>query len=115
MIDVGEIHIGNHVLIGPGAGIFTAIHPTDPPIRNTGLEAQKSIIIEDGVWIGGNATILPGVRIGENSIVGAGAVLTKSIPKNSIAIGNPARVVRKIDSKDEDFWQGEYQEYLEDN
>ena len=114
MIDVGQIKIGNKVLIGPGTGIFTAIHPTDPEVRATGVESSKPITIEDKVWIGGNVTILPGVTIGKGSIIGAGSVVTKDIPEMSIAVGNPAKVVRKINEEDKKYWQGEYQKYLED-
>lgn len=112
MVDVGEIKIGSNVLIGPGCGIFTAIHPIDPEIRATGVEKSKPIIIEDKVWIGGNATILPGVTIGYGSIIGAGSVVTRDIPEMSIAVGNPAKVVRKITEEDKKYWQEEYEEYL---
>lgn len=114
MVDLGKIIIGNRVLIGPGTGLFTAIHPTDPEIRATGVEKGADIILEDDVWIGGNVTILPGVTIGEGSIIGAGSVVTKDIPKMSIALGNPAKVLRKITDQDKKYWQGEYQNYLEE-
>ena len=114
MVDVGEIKIGSQVLIGPGTGIFTAIHPIDPEIRATGVEKSKPIIIEDQVWIGGNVTILPGVTIGKGSIIGAGSVVTKDIPEMSIALGNPAKVIRKITEEDKKYWQGEYEKYLKE-
>ena len=114
MIDVGQINIGNKVLIGPGTGIFTAIHPTDPEVRATGVESSKPITIEDKVWIGGNVTILPGVTIGKGSIIGAGSVVTKDIPEMTIALGNPAKVVRKITKEDNIYWQEEYDKYLEE-
>ena len=114
MVDVGEIKIGNKVLIGPGTGLFTAIHPTDPEIRATGIESSKPIIIEDKVWIGGNVTILPGVTIGKGSIIGAGSVVTKDIPKMTIAVGNPAKVIREITEEDKIYWQGEYDRYIEE-
>lgn len=114
MIDLGEIRIGNRVLIGPGTGIFTAIHPTDPEIRATGMEKGLAITIEDDVWIGGNATILPGVRIGRGAIIGAGSVVTKDIPKMTIAAGNPAKVIREINEEDKIYWQGEYDRYMEE-
>lgn len=112
MVDLGKIIIGNRVLIGPGTGLFTAIHPIDPEIRATGVESSKPITIEDKVWIGGNVTILPGVTIGEGSIIGAGSVVTKDIPKMSIALSNPAKVVRKITDQDRKYWQEEYEKYL---
>lgn len=112
MIDLGKIKIGNRVLIGPGTGIFTAIHPIDPEIRATGIEKGVDIIIEDDVWIGGNATILPGITIGKGAIIGAGSVVTKDIPKMTIAAGNPAKVIREITEEDKIYWQGQYDEYL---
>ena len=112
MIDLGKIKIGNRVLIGPGTGIFTAIHPIDPEIRATGIEKGVDIIIEDDVWIGGNATILPGITIGKGAIIGAGSVVTKDIPKMTIAAGNPAKVIRGITEEDKIYWQGQYDEYL---
>lgn len=114
MIDLGKIKIGNRVLIGPGTGLFTAIHPTDPEIRATGIEKGVDITIEDDVWIGGNATILPGVTIGKGSIIGAGSVVTKDIPKMTIAVGNPAKVIREITKEDKIYWQGEYDRYIEE-
>lgn len=108
MIDLGKIKIGNRVLIGPGTGLFTAIHPTDPEIRATGIEKGVDITIEDDVRIGGNATILPGVTIGKGAIIGAGSVVTKDIPKMTIAAGNPAKVIRKITEDDKTYWQGVY-------
>lgn len=112
MVDLGKIIIGNRVLIGPGTGLFTAIHPIDPEIRATGIEKGADITLEDDVWIGGNVTILPGITIGKGSIIGAGSVVTKDIPQMSIAIGNPANVVRKITEEDKQYWQGEYEKYL---
>ena len=114
MIDLGKIKIGNRVLIGPGTGLFTAIHPTDPEIRATGIEKGVDITIEDDVRIGGNATILPRVTIGKGSIIGAGSVVTKDIPKMTIAVGNPAKVIREITEEDKIYWQGEYDRYIEE-
>lgn len=105
IIDVNQVIIGNDVLIGPSCGIYTAGHPIDPLVRSSGLEFGKEIIIEDRVWIGGSSVILGGVRIGEGSIIGAGSVVTKNIPKNVIAYGNPCRVIREINQEDRDYWQ----------
>lgn len=112
MIDLGEIRIGNRVLIGPGTGLFTAIHPIAPEIRATGMEKGLPITIDDDVWIGGNVTILPGVKIGKGAIIGAGSVVTKDIPKMTISAGNPAKVIREITENDKKYWQGEYDMYL---
>lgn len=114
MIDLGKIKIGNRVLIGPGTGIFTAIHPIDPEVRATGIEKGVDITIEDDVRIGGNATILPGIKIGRGAIIGAGSVVTKDIPEMTIAAGNPAKVIREITEEDKAYWQGEYDDYLKD-
>ena len=80
-------------------GIYTSIHPLDRELRNKGLESAKPITIKKDVWIGGNVVILPGVTIGENSVIGAGSVVTKDIPDNSVAVGNPARVIRSNNNK----------------
>lgn len=93
-LDVAEIKIGDDVQIGPNVQLLTPTHPTDAELRRAKWEAALPITIEDNAWIGGGAIILPGVLIGENAIVGAGAVVTKSLPPNTVAVGNPARVVR---------------------
>ena len=80
VLDCAAVTIGNDVLIGPNVGIYTAGHPVDPGLRRQGLEFALPITIEDGVWIGGHAVIAPGVRIGRNSVIGAGSVVTKDIP-----------------------------------
>jgi len=98
------VTIGNDVLIGPNVGIYTAGHPVDPGLRRQGLEFALPITIEDGVWIGGHAVIAPGVRIGRNSVIGAGSVVTKDIPANVVAVGNPCRVVRPVTEKDREVW-----------
>lgn len=97
ILDNNEVRIGNHVMIGPAVQIYTAAHPLQAEPRNQGWEVAKSIVIEDNVWIGGGAILLPGVRIGMNSVVGAGAVVTRSVPVNTVVAGNPARVIRNIE------------------
>src|SRR4051812_19573075 len=92
VLDVTKVTIGSNVFFGPGVQIYTASHPQDHAIRRT-LEYGKSICIGDDCWIGGGAIILPGIRIGNRCIVGAGAVITKDLPDDSIAVGNPARIV----------------------
>ncbi len=114
MIDVGKIIIGDHVLIGPNTGIYTAIHPIDPEIRSKGVQKARPIIIEDKAWIGGSVTILPGVRIGYGAIVGAGAVVTKDVPAMTIVAGNPAKAIREINEEDKKYWKDQYEKYLED-
>lgn len=97
ILDEGEVHIGDNVFIGPNVSIYTACHPLDPEERNTGVEWAEPITIGDNVWIGGSVTILPGVTIGNNAVIGAGSVVSKDIPAGSLAVGNPCRVIRKID------------------
>lgn len=83
-LDVNKIIFGDNVMVGPRASFYTAGHPIDPTIRTAELEFGTPIIVEDNVWIGGSATILPGVTIGKNAIVAAGAVVTKDVPANTI-------------------------------
>lgn len=112
-LDVNEIRIGDNVMIGPRVGLYTAGHPTDPTIRNTGLEFGLPITIEDNVWIGGSAVILPGITIGENSIVAAGSVVTKNVPANIIVGGNPAKILRSINEQDYKKWSALRDAYFE--
>ena len=96
ILDCNEVHIGHHVMIGPAVQIYTAAHLLQAEARNQGWEVAKPIVIEDNVWIGGGAILLPGVRIGRNAVVGAGAVVHRSVPENTVVAGNPARVIREI-------------------
>ncbi|QJA08429.1 sugar O-acetyltransferase [Romboutsia sp. CE17] len=100
LMDCAPITIGKHCFIGPNCGMYTAIHPIVAKERNQGLEMAKPITIKDNVWIGGDVTILPGVTIGEGSVIGAKSLVTKDIPANVIAVGNPCRVVRPITDED---------------
>lgn len=97
VLDVAPVVIGADVLIGPNCSLYTAIHPTEPGPRRAKWESCAPITIEDNVWLGGSVVVCPGVTIGENSIIGAGAVVTRYIPANCIAVGNPARVVKDLD------------------
>lgn len=101
LYDLGGLEIGDHVMIGPNVNIITTGHPLDPSLRRDYVEA-KPIIIEDNVWIAAGATIIGGVVVGKNSVVAAGAVVTRSIPKNSFVAGLPARVIRSLEEK-QDF------------
>lgn len=95
-LDVCSIHIGDDCQIGPNVQLLTPTHPIDPQKRLQKLEAGEPIVIEDNVWLGGGVIVCPGVRIGKNSVIGAGSVVTKDIPANSVALGNPARVVKSV-------------------
>jgi len=110
MLDVNHIYIGNNVLLGPRVSLYTAGHPLSSAVRNSGLEFGKSITIGDNVWVGGNTIINPGVKIGCNTVIGSGSVVTKDIPDNVIAAGNPCRVIRKITEQDELNWQTQARE-----
>lgn len=96
ILDEGEVRIGDDCFIGPNVGIYTACHPVDEAGRNAGIEWSEPVTIGNSVWIGGNAVILPGVTIGDRCVIGAGAVVSRDIPAGSVAVGNPARVVKTI-------------------
>ena len=104
ILDVGKVKIGANAQIAPNVSISTAGHPVHPESRNTGYEYGIPITIGDNVWIGGSVTILPGVTIGSNVVIGAGSVVTKDLPDNVIAAGNPCRVLRTITEEDRDFY-----------
>jgi maltose O-acetyltransferase len=96
ILDVGNVSIGNDVQMGPNVQLLTATHPLDAATRRAGWESQKPISIADGVWLGGGVIVCPGVSIGENSVIGAGAVVTRAIPPNVFAAGNACRVIREL-------------------
>ena len=96
ILDCAQVTFGDHVFIGPNCGFYTAGHPLDAQTRNAGLEFARPITVGDSVWFGGNVTVLPGVTIGSGSVIGAGSVVSRDIPPNVIAVGNPCRVVRTI-------------------
>ena len=113
MVDVCEIIIGDNVLLAPRVWIYTAGHPIDAAVRNEGLEFGKPVIIGDNVWIGGNAVINPGVTIGSGVVIGSGSVVTKDIPDHVVAVGNPCRVLRKINEEDKIYWEKEREKYYQ--
>ncbi len=100
LVDDGEIFIGDNVLCAPNVTIATAAHPFSPMLRERALQYNLPVKIGNNVWIGAGAIVLPGVTIGSNSIIGAGSVVTKDIPENCIAVGNPCRVLRSITVED---------------
>ncbi len=95
ILDCAKVTFGNNVFIGPNCGFYTAGHPTNVKDRNEGLEYAKPITVGDSVWFGGNVVVMPGVTIGDNTIIGAGSVVTKDIPSNVIAVGNPCKVIKE--------------------
>nr|WP_144507452.1 sugar O-acetyltransferase [Bacillus mycoides] len=104
ILDSASVKIGKNVMLGPNVNIYTATHSIYPSLRNDiekeGLESlityAEPVVIEDGVWIGGGSIITPGVTIGSNSVIGAGSVVTKNIPANVVAVGNPCKVIKSI-------------------
>lgn len=100
LIDVAPIEIGDDCLFGPNVSIYTAGHPVHPDTRKSGYEYGKPVVIGSNVWVGGSVTILPGVRIGSNTVIGAGSVVTSDVPEMVVAAGNPCRVLRPITEED---------------
>lgn len=100
MLDGAPISIGDECLLASGVQLITASHPVDPVPRRAAWEQALPITIGDGVWLGAGAIVCPGVSIGENSVIGAGSVVTRDIPSGVVAYGNPARVAREVDDRD---------------
>lgn len=99
VLDAAKVTIGSNVLFGPSVHIYTATHPLDKMDRRN-FESAKPVTIGDDCWIGGQVVICPGVTIGEGSVIGAGSVVTKDIPENTLAVGNPAKVIRKLNENE---------------
>lgn len=104
ILDCAAVEIGDNVMIAPNVSLFTAGHPVHFEPRNQLLEYAFPIKIGNNVWIGGNTVINPGVTIGDNSVIGAGSVVTKDIPANVIAVGNPCKVLREITDEDKSYY-----------
>lgn len=104
ILDVAKVKIGDNVLFAPNVSIYTAGHPIHPKTRNTAYEYGIHVTIGDNVWVGGNVVISPGVTIGDNVVIGAGSVVTKDIPDNVVAAGNPCRVLKKITEDDRRYY-----------
>lgn len=101
ILDGGKVTFGDNVLVGPQCGFYTASHPTDLETRLTWAEYNLPIHIGAGVWIGGGVKVLPGVSIGENSVIAAGSVVTRDIPANVLAAGTPCRVIRPLSAPEQ--------------
>lgn len=96
ILDGAKVVFGDNVFIAPGCGFYTAGHPLDRELRNKGLEYARSIKVGNNVWIGAHVCVLPGVTIGDNSVIAAGSIVNRDIPANVIAAGNPCKVIREI-------------------
>ena len=96
ILDEGNVTFGDNVLVGPNCAFYTSTHPFSAEVRKSGEKISKPIKIGNNVWICGNVTVLPGVSIGDNSIIGAGSIVSKNIPSNVLALGIPCRVIKKI-------------------
>ena len=104
LVDDADIYIGNDVMIAPNVVIATAAHPINPDLREQVYQYNLPVHIGNRVWIGAGAIILPGVTIGDNSVIGAGSVVTKDIPAGVVAVGNPCRVMRTISAQDKEYY-----------
>ncbi|MCI1901491.1 MAG: sugar O-acetyltransferase [Bifidobacteriaceae bacterium] len=104
LVDDGPITIGSHVMIAPNVTLVTTGHPVKPELRRKAAQYSLPVVIEDNVWLGAGVTVLPGVTIGENSVIGAGSVVTKDIPANSVAYGTPCTVARQIGAHDDAYY-----------
>lgn len=104
IVDDVEVYIGDDVMIAPNVTITTTGHPVDPDLRKTLQQFSLPVNIKNGVWLGANVVVLPGITIGENSVIGAGSVVTRDISANVVAVGNPCRVLREIGERDREFY-----------
>lgn len=104
ILDCAKVIIGNSVFIAPNVSIFTAGHPIHPHLRDQEYEWAQPVTIGNSVWIGGNVVINPGITIGNNVVIGSGSVVTKDIPDNVLAVGNPCKIIRQITDEDKDFY-----------
>ena len=99
-----QVYIGDRTMIGPNVTICTTGHPIDPTYRDMVAHYSIPIHIGKNVWIGSNSVILPGVTIGDNTVIGAGSIVTRDIPENVVAVGNPCRILRTIEEKDKEYY-----------
>ena len=104
MVDDSHIYVGDNTMIGPNVTIATAGHPIDPALRDVQAQFNMEVHIGRNVWIGGGCVLLPGVSIGDNTVIGAGSIVTKDIPANVVAYGNPCRVIREIGEHDRQYY-----------
>lgn len=104
LVDDTHIYVGDYTMIGPNVTIATAGHPILPELREKGYQYNMSVHIGKNCWIGAGAIILPGITVGDNVVIGAGSVVTKDLPSNVVAVGNPCRVLRPVGDRDREFY-----------
>lgn len=104
LVDDGHIYVGDGVLFGPNVTVTTPNHPIDPSLRAKGLQYNKDVRIGENTWIGAGAVIVPGVTIGKNCVIGAGSVVTRDLPDSVVAVGNPCRVLREVGERDREYF-----------
>ena len=104
LVDDGHIYVGDKVMFGPNVTVATAGHPVDAALRSRGLQYNRDVHIGENAWIGAGAVILPGVSIGKNAVIGAGSVVTRDIPDDVVAVGNPCRVLRAVSERDRTYF-----------
>lgn len=104
LVDDTHIYVGDYTMFGPNVTVATAGHPVNPELRQKGLQYNAPVKIGKNCWIGSGAIIVPGVTVGDNVVIGAGSVVTKDIPSNVVAVGNPCRVLREVGERDKEFF-----------
>jgi galactoside O-acetyltransferase len=104
VVDDAAIYVGDRVKFGPNVTIATAGHPIDPELRSRGLQFNKEVRIGNNCWIGAGVVIMPGITIGDNVVVGAGSIVTRDLPDNVVAVGNPCKVLREIGQRDKEYF-----------
>ena len=104
LVDDTHIYVGDYTMFGPNVTIATAGHPIDPELRRAGLQYNMPVRIGSNCWLGAGVIVMPGVTIGDNAVIGAGSIVTKDIPANVVAVGNPCRVIRAVGEHDRKFY-----------
>lgn len=104
MVDDTHIYVGDYTMFGPNVTVATAGHPIDPELRSKAYQYNMPVHIGRNCWLGAGVVVLPGVTIGDNSVIGAGSVVTKDIPSNVVAVGNPCRILREINERDKEYY-----------
>ena len=104
LVDDGHIYVGDYTMIGPNVTIATAGHPILPELREKGYQYNMGVHIGKNCWLGSGVVVLPGVTIGDNVVVGAGSIVTKDLPSNVVAVGNPCRVLREMNERDKEYY-----------